>query len=192
MPKHDDSRLKCSFCGKTQDQVKKLIAGPEVYICDECVELCNEILDEEIFEGKEKEKAEEAKKADGEFKDIPKPHEIKAYLDEHIVGQEDAKKVLSVAVYNHYKRLKHNKEVGKTDVEIQKSNVLLVGPTGSGKTLLAQTLAKLLDVPFAVADATTLTEAGYVGDDVENILLRLYQAADYDAQKAEKGIIYID
>ena len=192
MPKHDDSRLKCSFCGKTQDQVKKLIAGPEVYICDECVELCNEILDEEIFEGKEKEKAEEATKADGEFKDIPKPHEIKAYLDEHIVGQDDAKKVLSVAVYNHYKRLKHNKEVGKTDVEIQKSNVLLVGPTGSGKTLLAQTLAKLLDVPFAVADATTLTEAGYVGDDVENILLRLYQAADYDAQKAEKGIIYID
>ena len=192
MPKHDDSRLKCSFCGKTQDQVKKLIAGPEVYICDECVELCNEILDEEIFEGKEKEKADEAKKADGEFKHIPKPHEIKAYLDEHIVGQDDAKKVLSVAVYNHYKRLKHNKEVGKTDVEIQKSNVLLVGPTGSGKTLLAQTLAKLLDVPFAVADATTLTEAGYVGDDVENILLRLYQAADYDAQKAEKGIIYID
>ena len=131
MPKHDDSRLKCSFCGKTQDQVKKLIAGPEVYICDECVELCNEILDEEIFEGKEKEKAEEAKKADGEYKDIPKPHEIKAYLDEHIVGQDDAKKVLSVAVYNHYKRLKHNKDGNKADVEIQKSNVLLVGPTRS-------------------------------------------------------------
>lgn len=191
MSKHDDSRLKCSFCGKTQDQVKKLIAGPEVYICDECVELCNEILDEEFFEGKEKD-AKTEKKAPEE-KPIPKPAEIKANLDEHIVGQEDAKKVLSVAVYNHYKRLKHNKsEDKKTDIEIQKSNILLVGPTGSGKTLLAQTLAKMLDVPFAVADATTLTEAGYVGDDVENILLRLLQNADYDAAKAEKGIIYID
>lgn len=188
----DDSRLKCSFCGKTQDQVKKLIAGPEVYICDECVELCNEILDEEFFEGKDKEsKAEKTKKT--EEKPIPKPAEIKAHLDEHIVGQEDAKKVLAVAVYNHYKRLKHNKaEEKKHDVEIQKSNILLVGPTGSGKTLLAQTLAKMLDVPFAVADATTLTEAGYVGDDVENILLRLLQNADYDAAKAERGIIYID
>jgi len=182
----NDSRLKCSFCGKTQDQVKKLIAGPEVYICDECVELCNEILDEEFFENKDKtEKTEEAK-----TDSIPKPHEIKAYLDEHIVGQDDAKKVLAVAVYNHYKRLRHNKD--EKGVEIQKSNILLVGPTGSGKTLLAQTLAKMLDVPFAVADATTLTEAGYVGDDVENILLRLYQNAEYDSAKAEKGIIYID
>lgn len=192
MANHDDSRLKCSFCGKTQDQVKKLIAGPEVYICDECVELCNEILDEEFFEGKEKENKDEKTKA-AEEKPIPKPTEIKAHLDEHIVGQDDAKKVLSVAVYNHYKRLKHNKNVDKkSEVEIQKSNILLVGPTGSGKTLLAQTLAKMLDVPFAVADATTLTEAGYVGDDVENILLRLLQSADYDASKAERGIIYID
>jgi len=183
----NDSRLKCSFCGKTQDQVKKLIAGPEVYICDECVELCNEILDEEFFESKEKSETQEEKTTDS----IPKPHEIKAYLDEHIVGQDDAKKVLAVAVYNHYKRLKHNKS-DDNGVEIQKSNILLVGPTGSGKTLLAQTLAKMLDVPFAVADATTLTEAGYVGDDVENILLRLYQNADYDSAKAERGIIYID
>lgn len=191
MPKHDDSRLKCSFCGKSQDQVKKLIAGPEVYICDECVELCNEILDEEFFENKDKEGDEaEIEKTE---KPIPKPHEIKAYLDEYIVGQDDAKKVLSVAVYNHYKRLKHNKSAdAKNSVEIQKSNILLVGPTGSGKTLLAQTLAKMLDVPFAVADATTLTEAGYVGDDVENILLRLYQNAEFDAAKAERGIIYID
>lgn len=192
MSKHDDSRLKCSFCGKTQDQVKKLIAGPEVYICDECVELCNEILDEEFFENKDKEGASD-KDAQPAEKPIPKPAEIKAHLDEHIVGQEDAKKVLSVAVYNHYKRLRHNQNNTKdTGVEIQKSNILLVGPTGSGKTLLAQTLAKMLDVPFAVADATTLTEAGYVGDDVENILLRLYQNADYDASKAERGIIYID
>ena len=189
MSKYDDSRLKCSFCGKTQDQVKKLIAGPEVYICDECVELCNEILDEEFFEGKGKsEKAE----SETDEKPIPKPAEIKAHLDSHIVGQDDAKKVLSVAVYNHYKRLKHNQENAKNGVEIQKSNILLVGPTGSGKTLLAQTLAKMLDVPFAVADATTLTEAGYVGDDVENILLRLLQNANYEAAKAERGIIYID
>ena len=188
-----NDRLKCSFCGKTQDQVKKLIAGPDVFICDECVELCNEILDEEFFESKEKNN-EKSDKASDEIEDkaIPKPHEIKAYLDEHIVGQDDAKKVLSVAVYNHYKRLKHNKKEDTNGVEIQKSNILLVGPTGSGKTLLAQTLAKMLDVPFAVADATTLTEAGYVGDDVENILLRLYQNADFDAKKAEKGIIYID
>ena len=195
MPKHDDSRLKCSFCGKSQDQVKKLIAGPEVYICDECVELCNEILDEEFFENKEKDGVEEEVK---EEKPIPKPHEIKDYLDQYIIGQDDAKKVLAVAVYNHYKRLKHNKSTNykstnlKDNVEIQKSNILLVGPTGSGKTLLAQTLAKMLDVPFAVADATTLTEAGYVGDDVENILLRLYQNADFDSAKAERGIIYID
>ena len=191
MPKNDD-KLKCSFCGKTQDQVKKLIAGPEVYICDECVELCNEILDEEFFEAKEKEGSIEGETSEKSEKPIPKPHEIKEYLDQYIVGQDDAKKVLSVAVYNHYKRLKHNKETNKDTVEIQKSNILLVGPTGSGKTLLAQTLAKMLDVPFAVADATTLTEAGYVGDDVENILLRLYQNAEFDSAKAERGIIYID
>ncbi|MBR1619837.1 ATP-dependent protease ATP-binding subunit ClpX [bacterium] len=191
MPKHDDDKiLKCSFCGKTQDQVKKLIAGPEVYICDECVELCNEILDDEFLDNKEKEI--EGTKSDKDEKSIPKPHEIKAYLDQYIVGQDDAKKVLAVSVYNHYKRLKHNIGEEKNDIEIQKSNILLVGPTGSGKTLLAQTLAKMLDVPFAVADATTLTEAGYVGDDVENILLRLYQNADFDSSKAERGIIYID
>ena len=191
MSKNDD-KLKCSFCGKTQDQVKKLIAGPEVYICDECVELCNEILDEEFFEGKEKESSKEGEISNKSENPIPKPHEIKEYLDKYIVGQDDAKKVLSVAVYNHYKRLKHNKDVKEDNVEIQKSNILLVGPTGSGKTLLAQTLAKMLDVPFAVADATTLTEAGYVGDDVENILLRLYQNAEFDSAKAERGIIYID
>lgn len=188
--KHDGSRLKCSFCGKTQDQVKKLIAGPEVYICDECVDLCNEILDEEFFEDKEKDSGDKIPK---ESANIPKPHEIKAYLDEHIVGQDTAKKILSVAVYNHYKRIySEGAAVELKDVEVQKSNILVVGPTGSGKTLLAQTLAKMLNVPFAVADATTLTEAGYVGDDVENILLRLYQSADYDVAKAEKGIIYID
>ncbi len=192
MPKHDDDKLKCSFCGKTQDQVKKLIAGPEVYICDECVELCNEILDEEFFETKDKDGNAEGETPEKAEKAIPKPHEIKEYLDQYIVGQDDAKKVLSVAVYNHYKRLRHNKENKKDSVEIQKSNILLVGPTGSGKTLLAQTLAKMLDVPFAVADATTLTEAGYVGDDVENILLRLYQNAEFDSAKAERGIIYID
>lgn len=191
MPKHEDDKiLKCSFCGKTQDQVKKLIAGPEVYICDECVELCNEILDDEFLDNKEKEI--EGTKSDKDEKSIPKPHEIKAYLDQYIVGQDDAKKVLAVSVYNHYKRLKHNIGEDKNDIEIQKSNILLVGPTGSGKTLLAQTLAKMLDVPFAVADATTLTEAGYVGDDVENILLRLYQNAEFDSSKAERGIIYID
>ena len=186
----DDSRLKCSFCGKTQEAVKKLIAGPDVYICDECVELCNEILDEEFLENKDKTEEKETKEAD--ITKVPKPHEIKKYLDEFIVGQDDAKKVLSVAVYNHYKRIAHNAASDEKQVEIQKSNILLVGPTGSGKTLLAQTLAKMLDVPFAIADATTLTEAGYVGDDVENILLRLYQNADFDAQKAERGIIYID
>lgn len=192
MAAHDDSRLKCSFCGKTQEQVKKLIAGPDVYICDECVELCNEILDEEFLENKEKTEEPEAKETD--ITKVPKPHEIKKYLDEYIIGQDDAKKVLSVAVYNHYKRIAHNSAASSDEkkVEIQKSNILLVGPTGSGKTLLAQTLAKMLDVPFAIADATTLTEAGYVGDDVENILLRLYQNADFDAQKAERGIIYID
>ncbi len=192
MTKHSDVRLKCSFCGKSQDQVKKLIAGPEVYICDECVELCNEILEEEFFEGKETPAVEEEK---AEIESIHKPQDIKKYLDQHIIGQDDAKKVLSVAVYNHYKRINHNennKSKNNQGVEIQKSNILLVGPTGSGKTLLAQTLAKYLDVPFAVADATTLTEAGYVGDDVENILLRLYQNAEFDAQKAERGIIYVD
>jgi len=192
MAKHEDSRLKCSFCGKSQDQVKKLIAGPEVYICDECVDLCNEILDEEFFEAEEGEKSTSLP----EISKVPKPVEIKSFLDDHIVGQDDAKRILSVAVYNHYKRVNHNlsnKEKDAKDVvEIQKSNILLIGPTGCGKTLLAQTLAKFLEVPFAVADATTLTEAGYVGDDVENILLRLYQAADYDAAKAERGIVYID
>lgn len=190
MAKPTDPNLKCSFCGKTQDQVKKLIAGPDVCICDECIELCNEILDEELFNFKQDEKETAPELA---IDSIPKPQEIKAYLDEHIVGQDDAKKVLAVAVYNHYKRIAHNMESSQADdIEIQKSNILLVGPTGSGKTLLAQTLAKMLNVPFAVADATTLTEAGYVGDDVENILLRLYQSADYDAKKAERGIIYID
>ena len=189
MAKPTDPNLKCSFCGKTQDQVKKLIAGPDVCICDECIELCNEILDEELFNFKQDEKETAPEMT---VESIPKPQEIKAYLDEHIVGQDDAKKVLAVAVYNHYKRITHNMESQEPEIEIQKSNILLVGPTGSGKTLLAQTLAKMLNVPFAVADATTLTEAGYVGDDVENILLRLYQSADYDAKKAERGIIYID
>ncbi len=189
MPKQSDNRLKCSFCGKSQDQVKKLIAGPGVYICDECVDLCNEILDEELFDGAPQPAASEAVLPN--LVDIPKPQEIKSFLDQHIVGQMMAKKILSVAVYNHYKRISHNSEMSEA-VEIQKSNILLIGPTGCGKTLLAQTLAKLLDVPFAVADATTLTEAGYVGEDVENILLRLYQAADYDIKKAERGIIYID
>lgn len=191
MPKPSDNRLKCSFCGKSQDQVKKLIAGPGVYICDECVDLCNEILDEELFEGGPAASGAPQESSSLVLTEIPKPHDIKKNMDEHIVGQNLAKKILSVAVYNHYKRITHNEE-SKENVEIQKANILLIGPTGCGKTLMAQTLARLLDVPFAVADATTLTEAGYVGEDVENILLRLYQAADYDIKKAERGIIYID
>jgi ATP-dependent Clp protease ATP-binding subunit ClpX len=186
-PKYDDSKghPKCSFCGKTQEQVRKLIAAPGVYICDECVELCNEILDEELYEGGKPTEAPPM-----EMRDLPKPQTIKKFLDQHIVGQEQAKKVLSVAVYNHYKRI--SVPAADDEVEIQKSNILLIGPTGSGKTLLAQTLARVINVPFAIADATTLTEAGYVGEDVENILLRLLQAADYDVKKAERGIIYID
>ncbi len=172
-------RLKCSFCGKGQEQVRKLVAGPGVYICDECIELCNEIIEEELY-GEQEERGPRS---------LPKPHEIYETLCQYVVGQERAKKVLSVAVYNHYKRIAHRRP---TDVELQKSNILLIGPTGCGKTHLAQTLAKILDVPFAIADATSLTEAGYVGEDVENILLRLVQAADYDVKKAERGIVYID
>jgi ATP-dependent Clp protease ATP-binding subunit ClpX len=172
--------LKCSFCGKSQKQVKKLIAGPGVYICDECIDLCNEIIEEELSQSTEV-----------RFDDLPKPREIYGYLNDYIIGQEQAKKILSVAVYNHYKRVQAG-AYGDPDVELQKSNILLIGPTGCGKTLLAQTLARMLKVPFAIADATALTEAGYVGEDVENILLKLIQAADYDVKKAETGIIYID
>jgi ATP-dependent Clp protease ATP-binding subunit ClpX len=172
--------LKCSFCGKSQKQVKKLIAGPGVYICDECIDLCNEIIEEELSQSTEV-----------RFDDLPKPREIYDYLNDYIIGQEQAKKILSVAVYNHYKRVQVG-AYGDPDVELQKSNILLIGPTGCGKTLLAQTLARMLKVPFAIADATALTEAGYVGEDVENILLKLIQAADYDVKKAETGIIYID
>jgi len=171
--------LKCSFCGKSQKQVKKLIAGPGVYICDECIDLCNEIIEEEF-----------ASTEEVTFTELPKPSEINSYLDDYVVGQEEAKKKLSVAVYNHYKRIRSG-EVQR-DVELQKSNIMLIGPTGSGKTLLAQTLARQLNVPFAIADATSLTEAGYVGEDVENILLKLLQAADYDVNRAQQGIIYID
>ena len=180
--KFDDTKgLRCSFCGKNQDQVRRLIAGPQVYICDECIELCSEIIEEE-FEGEEE---------SGSGFDMPTPKEIKDHLDQYVIGQDDAKKALAVAVYNHYKRI--NTPVHKDDeVEIQKSNILLLGPTGSGKTFLAQTLAKMLNVPFAIADATALTEAGYVGEDVENILLKIIQAANYDVEKAQMGIIYID
>lgn len=176
--------LKCSFCGKSQKQVKKLIAGPGVYICDECIDLCNEIIEEELAEGSEV-----------SFDELPKPREIFEFLNGYVVGQEAAKKVLSVAVYNHYKRIQHGTKQGlgsPNDVELSKSNILLVGPTGCGKTFLAQTLARMLNVPFAIADATALTEAGYVGEDVENILLKLIQAADFDVKRAETGIIYID
>ena len=176
--------LKCSFCGKSQKQVRKLIAGPGVYICDECIDLCNEIIEEELTET-----------GDFTFEHLPNPREIRSFLDEYVVGQDEAKKILSVAVYNHYRRIQyeqHNGNARREDVELTKSNVLLLGPTGCGKTHLAQTLARMLNVPFAVADATALTEAGYVGEDVENILLKLIQAADFDVKKAETGIVYID
>ena len=175
----DKNQLKCSFCGKTQEQVKKLVAGPGVYICDECIELCNEIIEEELTDD-----------LGVEIGEILKPKEIRAIIDQYVIGQDQAKKALSVAVYNHYKRINLGMKID--DVELQKSNIIMLGPTGSGKTLLASTLAKVLNVPFAIADATSLTEAGYVGEDVENILLKLIQAADYDVEKAEKGIVYID
>ena len=178
----DKGQLTCSFCGKSQEQVRKLVAGPGVYICDECIELCNEIIEEEFNDG-----------VKVELKDVPKPKDIRRILDQYVIGQNSAKKTLSVAVYNHYKRINSQPAKNNRDeVELQKSNILMMGPTGSGKTLLAQTLARILNVPFAMADATSLTEAGYVGEDVENILLKLIQAADYDVEKAERGIIYID
>jgi ATP-dependent Clp protease ATP-binding subunit ClpX len=220
--KNYDSHLKCSFCGKSQEQVRKLIAGPGVYICDECVELCNEILDEELLDpngpmphapAKTEPPRKRRESVPMNLSQMPKPRELKKYLDDHVIGQDEAKKVLSVSVYNHYKRLSyaqakssnpqpsqpptgvngvHKANATDDGVELQKSNILLIGPTGCGKTMLAQTLAKVLDVPFAVADATTLTEAGYVGEDVENILLRLLQVADLDVEEAQRGIIYID
>ncbi|MDO5741560.1 MAG: ATP-dependent Clp protease ATP-binding subunit ClpX, partial [Vagococcus sp.] len=177
----DMSTVRCSFCGKSQDEVRKIVAGPGVFICNECIDLCKDIIDEEFYE-----------EAVQEFEEVPKPNEILAALDEYVIGQERAKKVLSVAVYNHYKRIGHMDMAEKGEVELQKSNICLIGPTGSGKTFLAQTLARTLNVPFAIADATSLTEAGYVGEDVENILLKLLQAADYNVERAERGIIYID
>src|SRR5690606_3777399 len=175
----EKGQLKCSFCGKYQDQVKRLVAGPGVYICGECIELCNDIIEEELQDD-----------LDLELKEVPKPREIKAFLDQYVIGQDRAKKALAVAVYNHYKRVNMGGRID--DVELQKSNILLIGPTGVGKTYLAETLARMLNVPFSITDATSLTEAGYVGEDVENILLKLIQAADYDIEKAEKGIVYID
>jgi ATP-dependent Clp protease ATP-binding subunit ClpX len=180
MPKKENAEYKCSFCGRGQDEVRKLIAGPTVFICDECVGLCNEIIADELY-------TEE--KVQGALPKLPTPREINQFLDDYVIGQERAKKILSVAVYNHYKRIYSPSD---SDIEIQKSNILLVGPTGTGKTLLAQTLARLLDVPFTIADATTLTEAGYVGEDVENVVLKLLQAADYDVERAQRGIVYID
>ncbi|HPU22140.1 MAG TPA: ATP-dependent Clp protease ATP-binding subunit ClpX [Thermoclostridium caenicola] len=181
MARYDDKKqVKCSFCGKTQDQVNRIVAGPGVYICNECIELCSEIIEEEYEDARVEQQLDE----------VLKPHEIKRILDEYVIGQEKPKRTLAVAVYNHYKRIRA--EYSRNDVELQKSNILLIGPTGCGKTYLAQTLAKILNVPFAIADATSLTEAGYVGEDVENILLKLIQAADYDIERAEKGIIYID
>ncbi|MGD0492933.1 MAG: ClpX C4-type zinc finger protein, partial [Steroidobacteraceae bacterium] len=184
--KHDDGKLLyCSFCGKSQHEVRKLIAGPSVFVCDECVELCNDIIREELEERAERTRDK-----------LPKPQEIKKVLDEYVIGQERAKRVLSVAVYNHYKRLQTRGSEGgvrsRDEVELAKSNILLIGPTGSGKTLLAETLARLLNVPFTIADATTLTEAGYVGEDVENIIQKLLQKCDYDVEKAQTGIVYID
>ena len=175
------SGLACSFCGASQEEVRKLIAGPGVYICDQCIDLCNDIILDEV----------EEETVSGKMAQVPKPKDIKAFLDEYVIGQENAKKILSVAVYNHYKRIEE-KASNKSEVELAKSNIMLIGPTGSGKTLLAQTLARILDVPFTMADATNLTEAGYVGEDVENIILNLLQAADYDVERAERGIVYID
>ena len=193
MPSRDQSNktIRCSFCGKTQEAVQRIIAGPGVYICNECIGVCNNIIEEDLYEDPD------MTYTVNEGEQLPTPAQIKSVLDEYVIGQEDAKKTLSVAVYNHYKRINNNEYIMEQNndanrIEIQKSNILLLGPTGCGKTLLAQTLAKVLNVPFAIADATTLTEAGYIGEDVENILLKLIQAADYDVAKAERGIIYID